>query len=235
MTGTVVDYTSQAPIAGATVAIVAQNVSASPVPVATTAANGTFTAALTVAGPLMVQITGGPTQAVIHRYFTIASTGTTPIGTLNMIQLSSEDVSEITLINSDRASHGGAAPVIPDEVAMEVARYHASDMAGNTGLGAPYFAHNDRNGIAPQQRYFTAGGIGGDSETICGAITNFAGCEAAYIAEGPPPAGSYNHYSIIVSPLQVWVGVGNSQAAPLAGGLTNSTYFDEEYIQYPFG
>ncbi len=231
ITGTIVDYTSQAPVAGATVAIAAQDVSASPVPVATTAANGSFTAALTAAGPLEIQVTGSSTQAVIHRYVTVASTGTTPIGTLAMVALTTEDQSEIALINADRASHGGAAPVIPDEVAMEVARYHAADMAGNTGLGAPYYTHTDRNGLEPQQRYASAGGIGGDSETICAGGRTYQNCEAAYIAEGPPPAGSFNHYSIITNPLAVWVGVGNSQAAAVGG--PGSIYYDEEYIQYP--
>jgi uncharacterized protein YkwD len=233
MTGALVDYTSGVPIAGASIAIAPQNVSASPVPVATTAADGSFSAPLTSAGPIMVQISAGTGRAVLHRYFTIASTGTTAIGALKLVSLSAEDTAEIALINADRASHGGGRALIPDEAAMEVARFHAADMAGNTGLGPVYYTHNDRNGVSPSQRFINANGIGGDGETLCAGDLTYAGCEAAYIAEGPPPTGSFNHYYILTDPYALWIGVGSSQAAPLANGFANSTYYDEEVIQYP--
>lgn len=236
ISGKAVDASSGAGLAGYTVAIATYETSASPSPIATTASDGSFSAATNLAGSTVLLVVSPPSSAAYSTYHGSLKlgSGTTSAGNVTLTALSSEEQSEITLINSDRASHG-AGPVIPDTVAMTVARYHAQDMAGLTGLGSPYFAHNDRTGLTPQQRYANAGGIGSAAENLCVGWPTpypYSSCEAGYLAEGPPPAGSSNHYSTLIS-TAVWVGVGTANGALFTSAGTQAGYFDEEFGYYP--
>jgi uncharacterized protein YkwD len=166
VTGTVVDDTSGKPIAGAAVYVSEATIiagatpppaSATPWPAATTAADGSFdvsnvapsmwTASFAYVGTGYPVYTTAqwidvfPTDghAAYHAIHTIAATGTTNLGSIQIALPSAADSAWLNQINADRANIGVPpvnSPLIFDSVTLQTARYWAQQMAtGN------FFAH----------------------------------------------------------------------------------------------
>jgi hypothetical protein len=109
------------------------------------------------------------------------------------------------LINQSRAQHGLPA-VSLDTANGPCALRHAQDVWACAGGAFASFgpcSHNDFkkgdncNCLAENQGISTADNDAG-----------FAAIHAQMMAEGPPPAGSYNHYWVITNPSYTTVAIG---------------------------
>jgi hypothetical protein len=140
VSGTLVDYSSSAPLAGFTVTVgtapsvssclAAQTASsqpcgvpASPLPTVTTAADGTFSVTVPSAGNYMLQIAKDTAHATLHRI--VGVNGATAIGSVKITALSSDEQAWLTDVNSQRATVSvptSFANLVVDEYAEEQTR-----------------------------------------------------------------------------------------------------------------
>ncbi|MBI3725758.1 CAP domain-containing protein [bacterium] len=108
------------------------------------------------------------------------------------------------LINTARAQHG-AGPLALDSGLNTVAMRHAQDLAAlSASVGFAAAAHHD----------FNAGDTGG-ATAECQGVASGGDQDADFkvtfdlmMAEGPPPAGQINHYSILMDPNETLIGIG---------------------------
>lgn len=155
--GRLVDDSTGAAIAGATVVISTTQYNGAtpppgPVPESTTAPNGTFTVSgippstntidwsyygagyPTYQNAEYVDVFGTDGHAAYHGVFSVAPTGTTQIGTIQIAMPSATDNAWLAGINNDRANIGVPAvttPLIFDSIMLEAARRWAGYMATN--------------------------------------------------------------------------------------------------------
>jgi hypothetical protein len=249
VTGTVVDGTTGVPIVGASVYLSQSTViagatppptSASPWPFATTAADGSFdvtnvapsswTASFAYVGagyPVYATaqwIDVFPTDghAAYHAIRTIAPSGTTNLGSIQIARPSAADIAWLNQINSDRATAGVPpvnSPLIFDSVTLQTARFWAQEMlAGN------FFAHTCPSAPATCTEFWlfeTQRGSIPSSQNIDqqSAGGTWQNAEAAFMAETAncpgadwqtcPFTETTGHYINIMSAAN-WAGVGSA-------------------------
>jgi uncharacterized protein YkwD len=141
-----------------------------------------------------------------------AVTGTA-VGVFRLTTTSAKEAAFLALVNSDRAKAGAGALVF-DEIAEEVARFHARD----EGANPVYYCHYDRANRGPVTRYLAFGGLGLSLENL--ANVPFASAEAQFIAEGRGGA----HYDSLVNSSSIWAGLADFV------GSDSSDYVDQEIV-----
>jgi hypothetical protein len=161
VSGTVVDYAANTPLAGVKVAIAAWTVGAAPTPMATTAANGTFSFSVAPGQYLLYIGSNSPTDttATLHQSITLTSgantlTGATPIpapdvtpiasqtgGALRLMAMNAVQQDCVTGANTGRANN--ALPLfVPDEYLEEDAiAINAEENAQATDQPTPLFGY----------------------------------------------------------------------------------------------
>jgi uncharacterized protein YkwD len=172
-----------------------------------------------------VQVFGVGTDGVtagtllpVHRFLALSTSLA-----LRVTTASSAEAGALAAVNSDRATNAGAAPLIFDESAEEVARLHASDEATRG-----YYCHYDTKNVGPASRYLAIAGLGLTGEAIDSggvdpsAAGAFVEAESAFVAEKtqtPPGA----HYVNLVDPAHDWAGLAAYSIAASPG------YWDVDY------
>lgn len=152
---------SQAPLAGATVALYPTGVKLSglqPLATATTAANGTWSIASgPAAGTYLLQIAPPDSaHATLHKDVTLAA-GANAIGTTELTILSATEQQCITLFNQQRTTLGMPALGV-DNAAMIAARAEAQAVSSWDGQGSPG-GSNAIPAVTPTI-FANAGGVG---------------------------------------------------------------------------
>jgi hypothetical protein len=206
--GSVVDYAADTALAGVQISIAGASPGASPTPVATTAANGTFTFA-TKPGPYLLYVgSNSPTdtRATLHQMVTLTSgantlTGATPIpeanvtpvasqtaGALRLMALSSVQQDCLTGANTGRSGMS-LSLLVPDEYLEEDAiADNAEEDAQATDTPTPLFGYSQPYGTVSGQT--TSSGF-----DPCDLWTN----GYSYTSGNPP-------YSSATSASNIWYG-----------------------------
>ncbi|MBV9973740.1 MAG: hypothetical protein JO135_10445 [Candidatus Eremiobacteraeota bacterium] len=142
---------------------------------------------------------------------------------ISLSRITWQEAAWLRRVNADRHELH-LRPVIMDEIALQVARAHAADMAAHG-----YLEHADRRGVQHWERYAALSGVGGDYENIArGENATWGDIERAFIAEGAPKrAGLCTHYTTLFDPHARWIGLGTARAR-------DEIYFDQELIEYPY-
>lgn len=240
ISGTVAEFTSGAPIAGATVTIGSLPSSStcagwtgcgsplSPVATPTTDANGSFSANLASTGSYMLTIgkdanpTSAQTYAILHRSISVSAN--LNLGTLKIAKLSSDETAWIARLNSDRATIAipATGAVVVDEYAEEQARQWAIDVDAGT---TPF----TDAGFAPYQAAYGAkpGSIGSAGGALAVSDT-WQDAETAWFAEKANcPGGDWRtctfasntgHYINLAQDSVVWAGLGEDLTGHYQGG-----------------
>jgi uncharacterized protein YkwD len=120
--------------------------------------------------------------------------------TVRLIKPTAEETNALNQLNSFRTQNGVPALIGFDEVAMEVSRAHAQDMAAQG-----YFSHWDTQGLKPYQRYALDGGTGFTAENLAGGASNWTVAENGFEAEKATNGG---HYQTLIIPDAKWAGLG---------------------------
>lgn len=242
ISGKVVDYDTNAAIAGATVEVVPlesfqSTASPTPIATATTAADGTFTTpSFTTAGHrAVVQGGSSPNMALFvlppagsstayaaaHTWLDVASGTNALSNTIPLVALSSDEQAWIAQINSDRAANGAFGNLTADSYLMLAARWKAKDEQ----LGSYGCSHS----IDPTATYYTSiGGIGAPNENLaCFGSTTWQAAEQSFMAE----KGTSNdgHYLNIINPNNIYVGVG-IYVVPASGSNSAQGTAAEEFL-----
>ena len=231
LTGRVVDRDSGLPIGGVALRIADRKNPAAPLITIHTQRDGTYWLHVAIDAPLLIAADATPRRYAIFHGLLDARGAQSRVATIRLSRLSTDEGAWLRVLNADRAALH-LRPVVMDETALLAAREHAHDMAQHA-----YFAHNNRSGKEPWQRYSLLSGVGGDYENLAiGEGTTWADIEAAFKAEGPPArAGVCTHYTTLFNPKAVWAGLaiarGGRAAFQTASGKAN--YFDQELIEYP--
>jgi hypothetical protein len=213
--GKVVDYNTNAPIAGAHVLVVdLANIAVAAQPPAvvtvTTQADGSFTTpAFSTANLRVVYQSGTPynvgvvvvgpsgsSYAMLHTWYSLSAGTTTLKNPLTLVQPTSQEQAWLTQVNADRSANG-ASPVILDSLSILAARWKVADM-----IAKNYCDHTPDPTI---DYYDSIGGIIGTNENLdCGDVT-WQNAESTFMAEKATNGG---HYLNIVNPNNVWIGLG---------------------------
>lgn len=250
ISGTAVEYTSSAALAGFTVTVgqtpppatclnaesntsMPCGVVASPLPTVTTSASGAF--ALTVPlGTYMLTIGKDNTYATLHRTITVTSSGLA-LGTVRVAALSADEQAWLTDVNNQRATVSNPVSfsnLAIDEFAEEQA--HAEANAVATGaqpygdateqLFAGYYA-------AEAAAMYSASGVASEQ----GAAGAYAAADTSWMSEKANCTNgswqtctfsdSTGHYINISNTQNVWVGLGES-STPYNFNGTNLWVYD---------
>ncbi len=242
VTGTLTDYVAKTAIAGATVTLGALpsgacqgwagcGSPAAPTVTTTTATDGTFSFGAVANGTYFLTIaldaapTTNQTYTILHRSITVNG-ATLALGSVNISQLSSDESAWLKQLNIDRAavSYPATGPVVIDEYDQEAARAEAAAVAANT---YPYTDATElvfMGQAAAQPGSFGAGGGVADGNVGPGQWNQ---AESAFFAEKANcPNGDWRscvfasitgHYIYLSQDSAVWVGIGESASAAVAG------------------
>lgn len=218
ITGKVVDYDTQAAIAGATVQVVpleAFQGTATPAPLvtATTAADGTFTTpSFTVQGHrtvlnggtdpniavFVLPPSGSTTYTAAHTWLHATSGSNALNSNIPLVAMTSDEIAWLSQINADRQANGASANLTSDSYLLLAARWKAKDEQ----LGSYGCSHTTN----PTAAYFTSiGGIGSPNENLaCFGSVTWQDAEQSFMAEkGTPNDG---HYLNIINSSNLFVG-----------------------------
>ena len=209
-----------------------------PLPVQTTAPNGTFAFAGVPTGTYMIAIANGSGYAVLHQAVTVPTSGAL---SYKLSQISSTEQAWLTDVNADRAHYGATTPAVIDENAQEVARICAMYMAnGETGHGDPDLCSISVGNVVDQgggyvqyvAQYPTNGGL------YAWQASYDSGASDYQMADGntfcPPSGPCYNSkgWESIPSyemfdPHLVWIGLAY-WPSPATSGSTNPDWIYAE-------
>jgi uncharacterized protein YkwD len=190
VTGKVIDYDSGAGIAGATVTLGTAS--------GTTDGMGNWTIASAPTDLQYFQVSASG-YATYNSGLTVMAPNTSA-RTVKLIKPTTEETNTLAEMNSFRVQNGAPALLGFDEIAMEVARAHAQDMATQV-----YLSHWDTQGLKPYQRYALDGGIAESDENLTAGATNWATAESGFEAEKANDGG---HYQTLVEQSANWAGLG---------------------------
>jgi hypothetical protein len=248
ISGTAVEFTSGAALAGFTVTIgqtpapstclnsesntvMACGSVASPAATATTSSSGAFTLSA-VPGTYMLTIGKDSTFATLHRTITVAATGLA-LGSVKISALTADEQAWVADLNSQRATVSvpvSFANLQVDEYAQELARAEAAAVANGTQpFGDPTEALYQTLYAAEPGVIYQASGSAAEYPTTSAYVS----VDNAFFAEKANcPGGSWTncpfsqstgHYINLANTQNVWVGVGES-ATPLIISPTNHAY-----------
>ena len=242
VSGTAVDLTSGAPLAGFTVTVgqvpnsatclASQTattqpcgVPASPQPTATTSATGAFSVSVPSPGTYMLTIGKDGTYATLHRTVSVAAGVTTP-GSVKITALTSDEQSWLADVNHQRATVSVPASfpnLIVDEYAEEQARQWAIDVtSGKTAYGdGGYGSYQSTYSNSPGALYGAAGvldEIGSAATPPLYLIADTAWTSERLNCPGEDWqtcafANNTGHYINLSNTDTVWIGLGESATA----------------------
>jgi hypothetical protein len=250
ISGTAVEFTSGATLAGFTVTIgqtpapstclnsesntvMACGSVASPAATATTSSSGAFTLSA-VPGTYMLTIGKDSTFATLHRTITVAATGLA-LGSVKITSLSSDEQAWLVDMNNQRATVSvpvSFSNLVIDEYAQEQARAEANAIAAGT---QPYGDATEQlfsgfYAAQPGAMYAGSGILTGE-----GSSGAFVAADAAWMSEKVNcPGGNWmtctgtastGHYINISNTQNVWIGLGES-ATPQSLNGASLWYYD---------
>ncbi len=236
VTGTALEFTSNAPLVGFTVTVGALpnaatclntqsatsmpcGVVASPLPTVTTSASGTFSIAVPTAGTYMLTIGKDTTYATLHRTITATSSGLA-LGTVKIAALTTDEQAWLIDVNHQRATVSfptSFANLAIDEYAEEQARAEVSAIVSGA---QPY---GDATEGIYNNAYFNEPG----AMYSVGSVSDLVGSASAYLQadinwmseKANCPSGNWQtctfaentgHYINISNTRDVWVGLAES-------------------------
>ena len=238
ISGTAIDFTSGAALAGFTVTVgtlptaamcnAAQTATimpcgfpVAPVPTVTTSATGAFSVTVATTGTYMLTIAKDSTYATLHRSVT-ASAGTTTLGSLKITALSADEQAWLTNVNNQRATVSipvSFGNLVVDEFAEEQARQWAADeLAGRIQFSdASYSAYQTAYGANSGALYSAAGVL---ALNLLGQMSAYVSVDSGWMAERAncPNANwqtcaaseTTGHYINMSNTNTVWVGLGEA-------------------------
>ena len=200
VSGKVVQYGTSTAIAGATVKLGALST------VTDASGNYAFASVAILESPTVLYLQISASGYATYNTGVQLVSGANAIRTLALSQPNATEQTWLGQVNTDRANNG-AGMVAFDEVALEAARAHATDMNAQG-----YCSHWDTNGYKPYARFAKLGGVGADSENWACGYASTAAAEAALMADP-------GHKANIIDPTHQWVGLGVA-----------STHYDQEFV-----
>ncbi len=239
VTGTALEFTSGAPLAGFTVTVGALpnaatclngqsatsmpcGVVASPLPTVTTSASGAFSIAVPAAGSYMLTIGKDTTYATLHRTISATISGLA-LGTVKIAALTTDEQAWLVDINHQRATVSvptSFANLSIDEYAEEQARAEVAAIAS----GAQPYSDATESLFANNYAAEPGAMYGATGVAALIALPNlYLTADSAWMGEKANcPGGNWQtcpnlettgHYINLSNTANVWIGVGESNAS----------------------